>query len=246
MTTITNNKNNIKKSLLDDLFVDEILNEKKTNKKESIDIQDYSSDEEQSILKKKKSSIKAFFNRKLDITKPVYKKINERYSIATYSGVECIMDMKTGYINATKFCCLVSDETKKFDSYINTDRYKNLVEYSGYLSILVEDGVNRQIHGTYLHPDLLLDLASWISPSAYIKASRIVSNDMLSEKEYEIRKLKDDKYELIKMLDESEKVNKQLIIDMKVIYGITVLIETPKTNNEKLIYKTVNRENKDE
>jgi hypothetical protein len=229
MTTITEKKNNnIKKSLLDDLFVDEILNEIKTNKKESIDIQDYISDEEQSILKKKKSSIKESFNRKLDITKPVYKKINERYSIATYSGVECIMDMKTGYINATKFCCLVSDETKKFDSYINTDRYKNLVEYSGYLSILVEDDLNTQTHGTYLQSDLLLDLASWMSPLTYIKTSIIVSNHMLSEKEYEIRKLTDDKYELVKILDEAEKVNKQLIIDMKDIYGITVLIETPK------------------
>jgi hypothetical protein len=58
---------------------------------------------------------------------------------------------------------------------------------------------------------------------------------MLSEKEYEIRKLTDDKYELVKMLDEVEKINKQLIFDMKVIYGITVIIETPKTNNEKLI-----------
>ena len=36
MTTITNNKNNIKKSLLDDLFVDEILNEKKLIKKNQL------------------------------------------------------------------------------------------------------------------------------------------------------------------------------------------------------------------
>ena len=40
-------------------------------------------------------------NNDLDITKLAFEKINDQYSKANYLGTECIMDMKTGYINAT-------------------------------------------------------------------------------------------------------------------------------------------------
>jgi hypothetical protein len=95
-------------------------------------------------------------------------------------------------------------------------------EYSGAEIIKELKGGRPDLRGTYLHPDLLLDLASWISPPAYIKASRIVSNHLIREKEYEIRKLTGDKCELVKMLEEekkerrqADKENKQLLIDMK-------------------------------
>ena len=68
-------------------------------------------------------------NNNLDITKLAYEKINDRYSMATYLGLKCIMDMTTGYINATKFCSLASDESKRFDNYIANARYKKLFDY---------------------------------------------------------------------------------------------------------------------
>ena len=157
-------------------------------------------------------------NNDLDITKLAFEKINDQYSKANYLGTECIMDMKTGYINATKFCSAVSDKTKRFDSYIRSDRYKNLLEYMktspqyyGDLSNQVTTGVN-ELRGTYLHPDLLLDLSSWISPAAYVRASRIVKNVLIREKEDEIMKAKiligekDCKIDnLKKIFEESEK-----------------------------------------
>ena len=83
----------------------------------------------------------------LNITNLAYKEINEKYSIATYLGLKCIMDRKTGYINATKFCSLASDESKRFDNYIANARYKKLFdymesspEYSGELSIQITAG----------------------------------------------------------------------------------------------------------
>ena len=68
-------------------------------------------------------------NNNLDITKLAYEKINDRYSMAIYLGLKCIMDMTTGYINATKFCSLASDESKRFDHYIANSRYKKLFQY---------------------------------------------------------------------------------------------------------------------
>ena len=246
MTTITVKKNNtINKSTISSSNKsskkDNEIKEKKTSKKESIDIQDFGSSDDEPILKKKKSTSKnnippsqsetkqETIHRNLDITILADMKINDRYSKITYLGLECIMDMTTGYINATKFCSSASDESKRFDNYIANTRYKKLFdymisapEYSGAEIIKKLEGGRPDLRGTYLHPDLLLDLASWISPSAYIKASRIVSNHLIREKEYEIRKLTGDKCELVKMLEEekkerrqADKENKQLLLDMK-------------------------------
>ena len=72
-----------------------------------------------------------------------------------------------------------------------------------------------------MHPDLLLDLASWISPAAYVRASGIVKNFLIREKEDEIRRLSGDKCRLEIMLEkesierrEAEKRAEQMLIKM--------------------------------
>jgi len=190
-----------------------------------------------------------------------YELINDKYSKAKYLGIKCIIETKTGFINATKFCKEAqkkpkdteaqknedekkAQETqgkkayetrgkkakeiqgkkagdgkkaqktqgkKRFDNYIANARYNNLIKYMesspgypGELSIQVTSG-DYELWGTYVHPDLLLDLASWISPAAYIKASGIVRNFLVREKEEENMRLKVDKSRLEKMFEESDK-----------------------------------------
>jgi hypothetical protein len=58
-----------------------------------------------------------------------YELINERYSRAKYLGIGCIMETKTGFINATKFCTTVGDGKKMYKHYISNARYKNLFNY---------------------------------------------------------------------------------------------------------------------
>ena len=133
-------------------------------------------------------------NNNLDITNLGYKKINDKYSKANYLGLECIMDMTSGYINATKLCDSFGN-IKQVKSYLKSDRCKNLILYfeepgryrPGSISVLIKENAYGELRGTYLHPDLLLDVASWISPDAYFKASRIVNNYLIKEKEDEIR-----------------------------------------------------------
>ena len=123
-----------------------------------------------------------------DITKLAYEKITDRYYKARYLGLECIMDITNGYINGTKLCLSSKDKSKRFSRYINTFRYKilttyymtNITDYSSDLSINVTDGV-KEARGTYLHPILFLDLAIWISPDAYMKATRIISDSLTKE-----------------------------------------------------------------
>ena len=129
-----------------------------------------------------------------DITKLAYEKITDRYYKARYLGLECIMDTTNGYINGTKFCTSSKDKTKKFVNYINMARYRvlatyyltNISDYSSELYIKVKDEV-KEVRGTYLHPILFLDLAIWISPTAYMKASRIITDSLVRESDGEDR-----------------------------------------------------------
>ena len=181
-----------------------------------------------------------------------YELINDKYSKAKYLGIECIMETKTGFINATKFCIEAQNPEKKeaqkeedeleelgdgqktqeiqgkkaqepngkktdggkkmFKNYIRLERYNNLLKYMRSAAQFraaeitkTYEGGNPELRGTYMHPDLLLDLASWISPAAYVKASGIVKNFLVREKEEENMRLKGDKSRLEKMFEESDK-----------------------------------------
>ena len=123
-----------------------------------------------------------------DITKLAYEKITDRYYKARYLGLECIMDTTNGYINATNLCLSTKDKSKRIVKYIDGVRCKilinyymsNITQYSDDLSIHVVDGL-KKIRGTYLHPILFLDLAIWVSPSAYMKANRIITESLLKD-----------------------------------------------------------------
>ena len=135
-----------------------------------------------------------------NITKLAYEKITDRYYKAKYLGLECIMDTTNGYINGTKFCSAYKDKSKKFVNYINNGRYKilatyymsNVSNFSSDLYIKVKEGV-KEVRGTYLHPILFLDLAIWISPTAYTKANKIITDALVSESEGEDRILRLEK-----------------------------------------------------
>ena len=109
-----------------------------------------------------------------------YEMINDKYSKAKYLGIKCIMETKTGFINATKFCTAAGDGKKRFDNYTANARYKKLFNYmrsaekKAVLSMEVRTGDN-SISGTYVHPDLLLDLASWISPCVFCKVTQLLN-----------------------------------------------------------------------
>ena len=126
------------------------------------------------------------------ITKLEYEKINDVYSKAKYAGFDVIMNMETGYINATKLC---ADGGKRFDNWIRNSGNKemidffkqNLLEFEEVLINVTNYGVLR---GTYVHPDLIPHIASWVSPAFAYKVSKIVNNFLIKEKEDEIRRSK--------------------------------------------------------
>ena len=144
------------------------------------------------------------------ITKLEYEKINDVYSKAKYAGFDVIINMETGYINATKLC---ADGGKKFFKWNENAGNKELVKYfeenvqssiRNRCELLITNMAGSYIlRGTYVHPKLIPHIASWVSPEFAYKVSEIVNNFLIREKEDEIRKLSGDKCELQEMLKEA-------------------------------------------
>ena len=169
------------------------------------------------------------------ITKLEYEKINDVYSKAKYAGFDVIMNMETGYINATKLC---SDGGKQMKNWLRNDCNKELIEYFDKINggsnlsrhkYEVKNGTKcNNINGTYVHPKLIPHIASWVSPEFANKVSEIVNNFLIKEKEDEIRRSKvllgekDCKIDELKIMleqanverRESEKHAKQMLQNM--------------------------------
>ena len=168
-------------------------------------------------------------NNNLDITKLAYEKINDKYSKAKYGEFDVIMDMTTGYINATKLC---TNGGRKYKNWYENKNSKEIINFfneniKGSDRILSEPFyINMQglydSRGTYVHPKLITHIASWVSPSFAWKVSEIVNNHLIREKEYENIILTGKNKDLTIMFQESEKrrqesdkINRQLLLDMK-------------------------------
>ena len=126
----------------------------------------------------------------LDVTKLVYKKINYQYYKTKYGCFDVIMDITIGYINATKLC---TDGGKDVKDWFRNESNKELILYfeNNYQSKItpmtktLTGSKNTDLIGTYVHPKLIIHIASWVSPAFAWKVSEIVNNNLVREKEDE-------------------------------------------------------------
>ena len=146
------------------------------------------------------------------IKKLAFESIAGKYSKALYGDFTVTMNMTNGYINATKLC---ADGGKRFDHWVENKGNKVMVKcfgefiksspgIPGELSIMNMSG-SYETRGTYVHPDLIPHIASWVSPAFAYKVSKIVNNFLIREKEAEIERLTGAKTRLELMLEESNR-----------------------------------------
>ena len=161
-----------------------------------------------------------------------FEDINDDYCFGQYADFKVIMMKKNGYINATKMCQDISEETGSKKPYYNWKENKIAIELieavvsatgipGAELSIIISTGSKKLtiIRGTYVHPKLIPHIASWVSPMFAIKVSDIV-NEYFSKKELEkkerLLKKKDDKIdELKKMMEEAKLRDEAQSVKMK-------------------------------
>ncbi len=198
-----------------------------------------------------------------DIKNIAFEKINEDYNYGLYGDFKVIM-MNNGYINATQMCNDYNDSHKKEKDHKNkeltnwkrSDSVKEFIKYmanrlqltNNKLMILNIKGSNRKTHGTYMHPQIILKLAIWISNDFYCKVNDIItkhfSKDVIAKKQRLLDKKDGTISELEKKVDKLLKQNKQLLKESKStsekvtkLLSETVKISSKlhKSNNKKVV-----------
>ncbi len=153
-----------------------------------------------------------------DLTEIVYEQINPEYGRGSYAGIEVIVMMKNGYVNATKLCQLGG---KRFAKYCQNDSYKNLLDelvnqYRSTSSFTItikggSDAISTTVAGTYVHRDLIPHIASWISARFGMLVSRIVNVQIVRFCKEQMR-VKDDRIDhlMFEIKAQREEMNRKL------------------------------------
>jgi hypothetical protein len=143
-----------------------------------------------------------------------YKQISQNFHYGIFGDFQLVIDKTTGYFNATKLCAVAK---KDFFHWKRLARTINLISFlqdqssSEVCKELIYEikgdnkhTKNKQITGQYVHKDLILDIASWISPEFYRRCNKIVIDYFTNE---------------YKTLGEDEKIEKirELELKMKIM-----------------------------
>jgi hypothetical protein len=119
-----------------------------------------------------------------------YKQISENFHYGIFGNFHLVIDKDTGCFNATKLCDIVE---KDFSDWKRLARAKRLISYleeqqsSSSKEIMYEvrtsnnRGVEKYYTGYYVQKELILDVASWLSPEFYFKCNNIVINYFTGE-----------------------------------------------------------------
>ncbi|AAR83574.1 CNPV228 N1R/p28-like protein [Canarypox virus] len=178
----------------------------------------------------------------MDFSNLVTREIDERFCYIKYDTFELIMMKENNYVNATKLCKLGN---KRFRDWIRLDGSKDLIKEVEYISniwsikspradlrgVILEVGTiskgkhQYEVAGSYVHPDLIPHIASWISPSFAIKVSKIINcyvsgkyEFKLKEREEEIRKRENKIDELMELLYEFNDKYDRDTLELKKLY----------------------------
>ncbi|AAR83488.1 CNPV142 N1R/p28-like protein [Canarypox virus] len=153
----------------------------------------------------------------MELSYIVTRDINEQFCYARYYDFDVIVLKDNGFINATKLCELGK---KDFKNWLCLDGSKELIEkikeHNNYyyrtnltsknmLCVILEIKNTHKYHkhdvsGSYIHPDLVPHIVSWISPSFAVRVSKITNYHISGHYEYKLIKRKKEIKEIYEML----------------------------------------------
>lgn len=146
----------------------------------------------------------------MEIVNIIYEDINKDFGFGKYGDFKVVIMKKNGYINATKLC---SSGERRFKNWTYTNNSQELInevssEYSDIITdfkpiIIVDNNHQQELRGTYVHPDLITHIASWVSAKFAIKVSKIVNSYFVRE-----YKMKND--ELVKQMQNMSETMKRM------------------------------------
>jgi hypothetical protein len=158
----------------------------------------------------------------MDLTKCIYENIKNNFYYGLFGDFRLVIDKDTGYFNATKLCI---EGGKNYFEWNRLKKSKDMIKYyqescpgNSQGSFLYEiklqnnDDLNKQVTGTYVPKELILDIASWVSIEFYDKCNKIVIDYFINE----FKKMDDqDLKNKIKHLKKELKGTKEELKDTK-------------------------------
>ena len=164
-----------------------------------------------------------------------YEQIKDNFYFGQFGDFNLVIDKNTGCFNATKLCQL--SPKKRFADWTKLSRSQELLDYYNKKSFRMENspawnyeikGNNRtcdsKITGQYVQKELILDIASWISPAFYFKCSKIVNYFFIElyKKDFELK---------LKEANEKADEYKEMALDFQ-----TLAVSNCKLEQTQVIY----------
>jgi hypothetical protein len=183
-----------------------------------------------------------------------YECIKDTFYYGIFGDFKLVVDRSTGCFNATKLC---DQGSKPFRQWKVLEKSKNLIEYYGIVtegyqkswrpnsdgSFLYEvklqnnDKLNRQITGTYVPKEFILDIASWISSEFYYRCNSIIINYFVKEfKKMDNKSLKKKIKEVEELTKNMEKLSLEkniVIVENNELKSIILRLEESNKRLEK-------------
>lgn len=155
----------------------------------------------------------------------IFEQVNNyeyEYCWAKQGDFKVLIMEENGYINATKLC---KDGGKSFKRWNESQESKDIINEAkirlGIDVDILRMDVSNEIRGTYIHPDIIANLASWISSSFLTKTVKITN-------EYCIMKEREKYDNIIKQKDNEIEEREDKISKLK------AKIDALNQNNEDL------------
>jgi len=157
---------------------------------------------------------------------------NNEYVYGMYGDFKVIIMKENGYINASKLCELGG---KRYSNWFRNDSSREIIKIE---KNIIHDktgekkevtikmlNVNIHLRGTYVHPDLIIHIASWVSPEFAIKISTIMNNtktrnEELKEENEKLKKITSEFTQNVKPLD-----GRTIMRELKLENGCVINIE---------------------
>ena len=121
----------------------------------------------------------------------IYEHIKDTYYYGLFGDFKLVIDKATGCFNATKLC---AEGGKNLFNWKRLEKSKKMVEYyqenwpshvkANFLYEIKDankDKIGKQITGTYVPKELILEIASWVSIEFYDKCNQVIITYFVNE-----------------------------------------------------------------
>ena len=188
----------------------------------------------------------------VELSNCIYEHIKDTFYYGLFGDFRLVIDKSTGFFNATKLCDQGGknlfhwkrlEKSKRMVEYYQRSRHPDLEGSFLYeVKLQNNDNLNKQITGTYVPQELILEIASWVSIEFYDKCNKIILNYFVNEFKKMNKSALEEKIKQVEQLEEQmESLETVKIKDDKIdqllnyVRSLGISLEHVKDQNDELL-----------